>query len=67
MTFEQHNKNYRDKIYHVECLCCIKICGETRCNWIRWSGYRKAKQALDAIRDIRRNTPNWKFRIKIRT
>ena len=81
-TIEECRKNYNQKIYHVQCLVPVNM-GEfdrSSCKfitddviyrkWIRWSGYRKGKQALDAIRDFRRQNMRswgypWKFRIKI--
>ena len=81
-TIEECRKNYNEKIYHIQCLIPVNM-GEfdrLACKfitddiiyrkWIRWSGYRKGRQALDAIRDLRKLNMKswgypWKFRIKI--
>jgi hypothetical protein len=81
-TIEECRKNYNQKMYHIQCLIPVNM-GEfdrSSCKfitddviyrkWIRWSGYRKGRQALDAIRDFRRQNMRswgypWKFRIKI--
>ena len=60
MTGEEHYKNFISKIYRVEVN--LPYFGD---QYTRWTGYRKGRQALDAIRDIRREMPKWKFRIKI--
>ena len=81
-TIEECRKNYNEKKYHIQCLVPVNM-GEfdrVTCKfitddviyrkWIRWSGYRKGRQALDAIRDLRKLNMKswgypWKFRIKI--
>ena len=81
-TIEECRKNYNQQIYHVRCLIPDNMgefdrdsCKFINDNiiyrkWIRYTGYRKARQALDAIRDLRRQDMRswgypWKFRIKI--
>ena len=76
-TIEEHNKNYKEKIYHLQ--VCIPInydierLDEPRYDsrlWSRFTGYRTAKQVLDAIKHYRKQNITswglpWKFRIKI--
>jgi hypothetical protein len=77
-TTEEHNKNCNEKIYHLQCLIPINRAwiGEPadvyyrENGWGRYSGYRKAKQVLMAIKSMRENNVTtwgypWKWRIKI--
>lgn len=81
-TVEEQHRNFREKKYHIQCLVPVNMGTFDRVTckyitddviyrkWIRWTGYRTARQALNAIRDLRKqNMKNWgypwKFRIKI--
>lgn len=81
-TIEECRKNYNQKIYHLQCLIPVNMGTFDRNTnkfiidnviyrkWIRYTGYRTARQALDAIRDLRKQNMKswgypWKFRIKI--
>ena len=81
-TIEECRKNYNEKKYYVQCRVPVNMGEFDRVNckyvtddviyrkWIRWTGYRKGRQALDAIRDLRNQNMKswgypWKFRIKI--
>jgi hypothetical protein len=77
-TKEEHNKNYKEKIYHLQCLIPINRAWYGEPNdiyyrnegWGRFTGYRTAKQVLDAIKHYRKQNITswglpWKFRIKI--
>jgi hypothetical protein len=77
-TTEEHHKNYNEKIYHLQCLIPVNRSWQWEPvdvyyrtdNWCRYGGYRKAKQALMAIKSMRKNNVTtwgypWKWRIKI--
>ena len=74
-TYEEHCKNYNEKIYHIQYLIPVNMGSNENPKmgyrkWLRYTGYRKGRQALDALRDFRKqNITNygypWLFRIKI--
>jgi len=59
MTKEEF-RNYNEKVYHVECNF-----PDISKSWGRWSGYRKGMQALNAIRNLRKDIPHIRWRIRI--
>ena len=79
-TAEEHNKNLKQKIYQLQCKIPINraFTGEPadiyyrdrELGWMRYTGYRTAKQVLDAIKTLRKSKLTswgypWKWRIKI--
>ena len=54
-----------DKKYHIQ-VNVKKPDGSYYNSWVFYSKYKTAKQALNAIRDLRRNSYNWRWRIKIK-
>lgn len=77
-TYEEHRKNWNEKIYHLQCAIPLNRAHKGEPDdiyyypklYTRYSGYRTAKQALDAIKSMRRNNITswglpWKWRIKI--
>ena len=77
-TYEDCVKNYNEKIYHLQCKIPLNRAHKGQPDdvyyhpnfWGRYSGYRTSKQAINAIKAMRRNNITswglpWKWRIKI--
>jgi hypothetical protein len=54
-----------NKKYHIQCNV-KKPDGSYYYIWSPYSRYKTAKQVLNAIKDLRRNNYNWRWRIKIK-
>jgi hypothetical protein len=77
-TLEEHRKNYNEKIYHLQCQVPLNRGHKGQPVdvyyhpnlYVRYRGYRTARQVLDAIKSMRRNNITswglpWRWRIKI--
>ena len=54
-----------NKKYHIQ-VNIKKPDGSYYDIWITWRRYKTAKQVLNAIKDLRRNNYNWRWRIQIK-